>query len=183
MGLDMYLTRKTYIGGNYEHRNVKGSIDISINGKKLNLDLSKLSEVTEQVGYWRKANAIHKWFVDNVQGGADDCREYHVSQEQLQTLLDLCKKVKKVAKLKKGAITNGRTIIGGAWVPIAEEGKEIVNAEKIHDLLPTSSGFFFGSTDYDEYYMQDIDSTIEILDRVIKESEESSGEIYYESSW
>ena len=42
--------------------------------------------------YWRKANQIHRWFVDNVQGGNDNCGEYYVSQEQLQELLDLVKR-------------------------------------------------------------------------------------------
>jgi hypothetical protein len=39
------------------------------------------------VMYWRKANAIHKWFVDKVQGGVDDCSEFEVSLEQLEQLL------------------------------------------------------------------------------------------------
>ena len=30
-------------------------------------------ETHEEVGYWRKANAIHGWFVRNVQNGKDDC--------------------------------------------------------------------------------------------------------------
>ena len=44
-----------------------------------------------QVAYWRKANQIHKWFVDHVQNGKDDCGDYYVSREQLQLLLDTCK--------------------------------------------------------------------------------------------
>lgn len=46
-----------------------------------------------QVAYWRKANHIHKWFVDHVQDGNDDCEEYRVSRDQLQLLLDNCKLV------------------------------------------------------------------------------------------
>ena len=43
-----------------------------------------------RAGYWRKANAIHGWFVKNVQGGIDDCSQYEVSAEQLQQLHDAC---------------------------------------------------------------------------------------------
>jgi hypothetical protein len=57
------------------------------------LDLGDVSYVTAQAGYWRKANAIHKWFVDNVQRGEDDCMSYHVSAEQLTELRDTCVKV------------------------------------------------------------------------------------------
>lgn len=28
--------------------------------------------IWQEIGYWRKANHIHKWFVDKVQGGDDD---------------------------------------------------------------------------------------------------------------
>lgn len=94
MGLDMYLKRKKYVGANYEHRNVKGTIDISVNGNKLPIDFSKVSYIEEEFGYWRKANAIHKWFVDNVQDGVDDCKEYYVAQSKMEELLELCKKVK-----------------------------------------------------------------------------------------
>ena len=41
------------------------------------------------IGYWRKANAIHKWFVDNVQEGTDNCGNYYVSREQLSELRQL----------------------------------------------------------------------------------------------
>ena len=46
-----------------------------------------------QVAYWRKANQIHKWFVDHVQDGNDNCEEYRVTRDQLQLLLDNCKLV------------------------------------------------------------------------------------------
>lgn len=42
------------------------------------------------VAYWRKANAVHKWFVENVQGGEDECEEFEVTREQLIELRDLC---------------------------------------------------------------------------------------------
>jgi len=41
--------------------------------------------------YWRKANQIHKWFVDNVQGGNDNCGEYYVSNEKLNQLRETCR--------------------------------------------------------------------------------------------
>lgn len=158
MGLDMYLKRKKYIGAHWEHRNVKGSIDISINGHKCNIAFDKISEITEQFGYWRKANAIHKWFVDNVQDGVDDCKEYYVEEDDLKRLLDTCKKVKE-------------------------------NHDLASELLPTTQGFFFGSQEYDEYYFMDIDETIEILEKALKDIEEDENKgfdgysYYYESSW
>jgi hypothetical protein len=110
-------------------------------------------EVKFRVAYWRKANAIHKWFVDNVQGGVDECQEAWVSREQLQQLLDIC--------------------------------KEIVESPKKGDtLLPTQSGFFFGSTEYDEWYMSDIRFTAERLEKILTDPAFAKDvDFYYQSSW
>ena len=152
MGLDMYLTRKTYIGAQYEHRNVKGTIDITINGKQIPINFNRVCYVEEDVGYWRKANAIHKWFVDNVQNGVDDCKDYYVPKEKLEELLDICKKVKE-------------------------------NHELAKELLPTTNGFFFGSIDYDEYYFEDIENTIKIIEDTFSDYDKLLHEYFYHSSW
>jgi hypothetical protein len=47
-------------------------------------------------------------------------------------------------------------------------------------LLPSASGFFFGATDYDEWYYNDITNTIKILEDALQSK---GGEIYYSSSW
>ena len=49
---------------------------------------------------WRKANQIHKWFVDNAQGGVDDCGTYEIQPNKLKELKDLCSKVLKTKKTK-----------------------------------------------------------------------------------
>jgi hypothetical protein len=47
-------------------------------------------------------------------------------------------------------------------------------------LLPAASGFFFGSTEYDEWYFKDIDETITILEEAL---EDTNADYYYSSSW
>lgn len=147
MGLDMYLSRKTYVQ-RWEHQSPdeKYLVTVERGGKPTDIDPERVTYIIEQMGYWRKANAIHRWFVENTQGGVDECRESYVADEQLAELLDLCRRV-------------------SANHALAEE------------LLPTQSGFFFGSTEYDEYYFQDIERTIGILDGL------PDGDYYYQSSW
>ena len=41
------------------------------------------------------------------------------------------------------------------------------------------SGFFFGGTDYDEWYYNDIENTIKILESALEDGDE----FYYSSSW
>lgn len=54
---------------------------------------------------------------------------------------------------------------------------------KAETLLPTQSGFFFGGTEYDEYYFETIDNTIEVLQNELDDDGNIIGEYYYHASW
>ena len=150
MGLDMYLSKKTYV--KYWEHNGDNNYEVTVTkaGKPTNIDPKKVSYIVEEVGYWRKANQIHNWFVENVQNGIDECQESYVSREQLQSLLDICRIVK-------------------------------IDKDKAPQLLSTQSGFFFGGTEYDEWYYQDIDNTIQILEEAL--SDENADDFTYRASW
>lgn len=87
MGLDMYLLKKTYIGNNF--KKLEEQVKIEIDG----VQQKRVSQIVEDVGYWRKANQIHSWFVKNVQNGNDNCGEYYVSEDKIKELLSLTNKV------------------------------------------------------------------------------------------
>jgi hypothetical protein len=56
------------------------------------------------------------------------------------------------------------------------------NPEAADAILPTQDGFFFGSTEYDQYYIQDLEHTVEMLDKVI-ETHKERDYYQYQSSW
>jgi len=85
MGLDMYLSAKRYIWD-------KEAEGVEVNGVDIPAPL-KLKELGCRAAYWRKANQIHGWFVKNVQGGEDNCRPFDVTREDLEALIDVCRKV------------------------------------------------------------------------------------------
>ena len=150
MGLDMYLSKKTYVR-QWEHQSPEEKYEVVVTkgGKPVDgIKASRVKYIEEEVGYWRKANQIHRWFVEKVQDGVDDCRDAYVSGEKLNELLDICKKVQ-------------------ADHSLAES------------LLPSANGFFFGNTDYDEWYYNDIENTIKILETALEDGDE----FYYSSSW
>jgi hypothetical protein len=89
MGLDMYLSAKRYLYKKDDDEIVNVIKAERIQGMG---DMRPKTIVCEAM-YWRKANAIHKWFVDNVQDGDDDCGEYEVFSGQLRELESLCLKV------------------------------------------------------------------------------------------
>ena len=52
-------------------------------------------EIGFEVGYWRKVNHIHRWFVENCQDGRDECQNSYVSRDKLKELLVLCEEILK----------------------------------------------------------------------------------------
>jgi hypothetical protein len=181
MGLDMNLFKKTYIGNKYKKEDEKVKL---IGDRAKDIDIDKISYITEDIGYWRKANAIHKWFVDNVQDGNDDCGEHYVSKEQLKELLGLVNRVLDGSKLIKGKIQNGyHCLANGKEEPIMEDGEFIEDPTLAKELLPTEEGFFFGMTNYDQWYIDSLKETKTILEDVLKSGEKDLAEYYYSSSW
>jgi hypothetical protein len=49
--------------------------------------------------------------------------------------------------------------------------------------LPPQAGFFFGGTDIDEWYWNDLKNTITQLERVFALPEVDKLSFYYSSSW
>jgi hypothetical protein len=182
MGLDMYLSKRKYVKNwDFQQPEEKHIVTIRKGGKLVKSPFP-VEAVIYEAGYWRKANQIHHWFENNVvcnEGWQGE--ETYVSEEKLKELLGLCYKVRKVAKIEKGLVQNGSRSTDTGWEPIMEEGELITNPEEVAAILPTASGFFFGSTDYDQYYMFDIYNTITILEKVLEDK--TSGEYYYSASW
>lgn len=105
MGLDQYLYAREYVSGKNHRRTDEGDYVSEDNPKFVAVleafDLSA-DEVADdfpsfylevKVAQWRKAWQIHHWFVNEVQGGEDDCKDYHVSRDQLIELRNLCQQV------------------------------------------------------------------------------------------
>jgi hypothetical protein len=143
MGLDMYLSAKRYLWSDKDKAistqvgeiiGVEGDQQRRFNGSSL-----VVKEISLEAMYWRKANAIHGWFVEVVQDGEDNCKEYEVDRSQLETLRDLCKDI-----------------------------LEHPDAERDADLEPTA-GFFFGSYEKDEWYYKDLQDTVDGLSKVLEE--------------
>lgn len=156
MGLDMYLYAKQFLasstwGSEDECKKVKSIARLMKGTKFLDKDDLQFAEVKLQVSYWRKANQIHKYFIDECAGGKDDRGYVYVEKDALKDLLQRCE-----------TILNDKS--------------------KAQELLPTQSGFFFGSTAYDEYYYEDLEHTIPVLQKILKNAPES-WEFEYHASW
>lgn len=188
MGLDMYLSKKHYVKNwDYMKPEEQYAVSVQQGGKRVEtIRPERVTDVVEEAAYWRKANHIHRWFVEHVQDGEDDCGEYRVSREQLQELLDTVNTVLQSSQLVAGKVKNGYNLTpapDGKLIeePILEDGQVIANPSVASALLPTRSGFFFGGTDYDQYYYEDLVYTRDTLTQLLAEPDD--GEFYYQSSW
>ena len=86
MGLDMFLTASKYQMGDKDELTEAVNPVIDTKGYPV-------QSITISACYWRKANQIHNWFVENVQDGVDECKRHHVEVETLRRLVDICKEV------------------------------------------------------------------------------------------
>lgn len=149
----MYLSASRYVG-NWDHTKAEEREKAQAVGKILGIDPLPGNSITVSisVAYWRKANAIHQWFVDNCQDGTDDCKEYDTSRDKLRELVSLCKSCLAVP----------------AGAP---------------EHLPTKSGFFFGSTEYNDDYREDLESTIKQIEPLLTDPKWEHFNFEYHSSW
>lgn len=146
MGLDMYLTAHRYLSI-YDKEGKKTQEKIAKLFPEITL---KPETIIFEAMYWRKANMIHKWFVENVQAGDDNCEMRYVTREKLEELYKL----------------------------VAETLKS-----KDSKLLPTTEGFFFGGTDYDEYYWEELERTKKELRLLLDNEALKPFDFHYRSSW
>ena len=188
MGLDMYATRRLHTK-QWEHQKPEDryTVNLARGGKPLSgIELARISDVEEEVMYWRKANHIHGWFVKNVQRGNDDCQPHYVSEEKLKALHAVCDKVLKHSKLVDGVVLTSISWTPGKPGPEEhrEPGKVIGNPLVAKKLLPRTEGFFFGWYEYDESYLDDVKETREWTARELADIREGvPSAIYYQSSW
>lgn len=106
--------------------------------------------IFHEVAYWRKFNALHQWFVTNVQLGVDDCRLYEIDRDDLRDSL--------------------------ATLTVANEMND-------SSVLPTAQGFFWGSTEADDYYWNAVKSSIKTISNLIYVTDWDSERLFYQSSW
>jgi len=167
MGLDMYLKyRKSFHG--YEHTSdsdEKEKYHNIIEAAGLDgmvTSDSPFVEVETTVIYWRKANAIHGWFVNECGGGVDECQSIPVTREQLVKLRELC--------FEALSIPAGSSL-----------------QDHAPTVLPPTPGFFFGSYDVDEWYVSDLERTMREIDRLLPllpvDGEGWDWGLVYQASW
>jgi len=133
-------------------------ISIKLSGNTKGIDTDKISYIIEEVGFWRKANAIHGWIVDKCAGGKDQCQEIYLSKSKIGELHQLCCSI------------------------LGEKSEEALIKAALKKM-PPKEGFYFGFNEVGDWYKQDLKDTIKILGEVLAETDFTQSEIIYQASW
>lgn len=172
MGLDMFLNRSRDLSWD-EIQGLK---------EKLPKAQNPILGIKEEVAYWRKANQIHNFFMQKDVDGEDRIAKVGISD--IKKLLDICKRLKRELRLETGKIHIGTKYTKDGKEEQYTDGEVIANPELAEALLPTRAGFFFGSTDYDGYYYEQICDAIHTLQRIVDEHDKYENVSYeYIASW
>ena len=106
-----------------------------------------------EVAYFRKVNFLLPYF-----GYEENCSEIVIDKCEVEELIDDCKRV-----------------LGS---------KDTDDAESVADeLLPTEEGFFFGNTDYDEWYFNDVQGVMDKFTEILNDFDFDENELIMNCWW
>ena len=111
-----------------------------------------------EVAYWRKASAVHRWFVEKCQNGVDECQLTPITREQLEALRAAAENVLAAPPDARVAVATGA------------------------GLLP-QAGFFFGTTEMGDWYVEYLTKTVDQLSGVLNNQDLAEAKFFYRSSW
>lgn len=130
----------------------------------LDIDFVKVKQKRKKLSYFRKVNFLVKFFNDKIveycEGTILNGLDVPIDKEWCEELLEKCNKVvDKYNELK------------ASYTPDTNDNTNLFESQEANDLfakfasetLPTMAGFFYGSTDYDEWYLNDVKDVIENL--------------------
>ena len=165
MGLDMYLNARKYLS-KIDHTVLQANQELSYNSpeavySKFNdlMELTQLSDVATDI-YGASVEVTCAYWRKANQIHAWFVREIQGGEDNCGEYYVPQEKLRELLALCKHALEN-----------------------KDPSLLPPQAGFFFGGTDIDEWYWNDINNTISQLERIFALPQMDQLSFYYNSSW
>lgn len=206
MGLDMYLEKLP------RNKTMEELEAESEEAWKKGLDYRRKNiRDVRRVGYWRKVNRLHGFVVDTFAGGVDECQEIELSRADVETIFCRCvdaanvlsgKRLvcqKEVGRKGYDPVFEDDTSVEPIVIDfrcgyrkysdaLCDKAKdrywkvEDCVREKLDAILPLKRGFFFGSYEYDVWYVYDLCQTISTLANIL-EGWDDNYRYVYQASW
>lgn len=180
MGLDIYFKRVNKIDFQFaKKKDTQEAYD------ELNI---------EDIGYFRKVNCLLPFF-----GYEDDCSIHPIEKCQIQDLVNTAKELLAVydtisyqlhlqqidVNYYKEIYKDNQKMCNERCKPVFKKMEEIWKQfESVaQEKLPTTTGFFFGSQAYREYYVADLKDIVEIFTKVLDETDFDIDQIFMYCWW
>ena len=90
MGLDIYFSKKTFIGAMFNSRGISGSISLFKRGKKIPLELRRVSYVIEDIYHGSKTHWLHHWLEIELPESLGNAEDQEISEDLMDRLHDVC---------------------------------------------------------------------------------------------
>lgn len=155
MGLDINFFKAKRIEWNRFQKEL--SVYKSLPKNEQNMDDSPYRSFDpEEVGYFRKVNFLLSFF-----DYEENCEYKEISKDKLEELRHACIEI---GRMKPVRYEITKYTYGGT-----EQVKVYSDADqkRCAELLPTQSGFFFGNTDYDQWYFNEVKEVLSWVDGVL----------------
>lgn len=109
-----------------------------------------------EVAYFRKVNLLVRYF-----NYKDNCSNQELSKEKIESLVKDCQKV----------------------LDLHQKYQDEDITDKLEELLATTSGPFFGGTDYDDWYFKDVEDVLTQFKKILATTKWKSEKIYLHCWW
>ena len=116
------------------------------------------------VWFGRKENHIHQWVIDAYNAKEAQAHQWIIDAHRITD-------------------TNTEYILIDPDELLGDLYTVIKNPESAPEVMPTSSGFFFGSTDYDKFYFEDVMALHKTLNAEKKQGYFNNHSFFYWSWW
>lgn len=138
-------------------------LDMFLNCRRKGADVE---EESREVAYWRKASGILNWFDNNLSS---------VSKKNAEMGSD---------SFDRDGVRNciEYEVQKDEYFGLIEDCKEVLKTKEVPDDMVPIPGFFFGSTEVDDYYWEYINDTINQLEYYADEIDWDNDQVYF-SIW
>ena len=90
MGLDIYLSKKTFIGAMFRSSEVNGTINITKHGKQIPIKLQRMSYVIEDIYHGNKTHWLHSWLNRELPEMLGNAEEREIDCDVMDRLHRVC---------------------------------------------------------------------------------------------
>ena len=90
MGLDIYLSKKTFIGAMFRSSEVSGIISLTKRGKQIPIKLQRIAYVIEDIYHGSKTYWLHNWLNHELPEALGNAEEREIGYELVSRLHRVC---------------------------------------------------------------------------------------------